>query len=101
MHFQNIQDRHKLCIFDITLFAYDFLLEQQENSHEEYLVNKRTPNQGAQHDHGPIIWGSPIKIRRISQRKIAWGKSPPESLGAFQQQIWPDQTPSGGTTKHI
>ena len=46
MHFQNLQDRHKLCIFNITLFAYDFLFEQQGNSHDEYLVNKSTSNQG-------------------------------------------------------
>ena len=44
---KKLQDRHKLCIFNITLFAYDFLFEQQRNSHEEYLVNKSTSNQGA------------------------------------------------------
>ena len=47
MHFQKLQDRHRLCIFNITLFAYDFLFEQQGNSHEKYLVNKSTSNQGA------------------------------------------------------
>ena len=47
MHFQNLQDRHKLCIFYITLFAYDYLFEQQGNSHDEYLVNENTSNQGA------------------------------------------------------
>ena len=52
MHFQKLQDIHKLCIYDITLFAYDFLFEQQRSSHDEYLMNKSTPNQGARPDHG-------------------------------------------------
>ena len=50
--FQNLQDRHKLCIFDIILFAYDRLFEQQGNSHDECLMNRSTSNQGARHDHG-------------------------------------------------
>ena len=37
----------------------------------------------------------------LSKGQKAWGKSLPESLGAFQQRIWPDQTPSGGMTKHF
>ena len=37
----------------------------------------------------------------LSKANIAWGKSPPESLGASQQRILPDQTPSGGMTKHF
>ena len=41
MHFQNLQDRHKLCIFDITLFAYDFLFEQHRNSHDECLNEQK------------------------------------------------------------
>ena len=65
MHFQKLQDRHKLCILRITLFAYDYLFKQQRNSDEEYLVNKNllnekdhlkwknTSNQGARHDHCP------------------------------------------------
>ena len=52
MHFQKLQDRHKLCILKITLFAYDYLFEQHRSLHEEYLVNKSTSKQGAQHDHG-------------------------------------------------
>ena len=47
MHFQKLRNRHKLCIFNITLFAYDFLFEQQGNLHDKYLVNKSTSNQGA------------------------------------------------------
>ena len=65
MHFQKFQDRHKLCILKITLFAYDYLFKQQRNSHDEYLMNKElrnkkdhlkgitTSNQGAHHDHCP------------------------------------------------
>ena len=47
MQFQNIQDGHRLCIFNITLFAYDFLFEQQGNSHNESLMNKSISDQGA------------------------------------------------------
>ena len=47
MHFQKLQDRHRLCILDMILFAYDDLFEQQRNSHEEYLRNKSTSNHGA------------------------------------------------------
>ena len=67
MHFQNLQDRHRLCIFNITLFAYDFLFEQQGNSHEKYLMNKSTSNQGARHDHCPSS-GAVKSIQRISQK---------------------------------
>ena len=101
MHFQNLQDRHKLCIFDITLFAYDYLFEQQGNSHDEYLVNKSTSNQGARHDHGPPSGAIQSRFGESLKGQIAWGKSPPESLGALQQRILPDQTPSGGMTKHF
>ena len=34
----------------------------------------------------------------LSKGQVAWGKSPPESLGASQQRILPDQTLSGGMT---
>ena len=114
MHFQNLQDRHKLCIFNITLFAYDYLFKQQRNSHDEYLVNKKnllnkkdhlkwknTSNQGAWHDHCPSSGAVKSRFGESLKGQIAWGKSPPESLGAFQQRIWPDQTPSGGMTKHF
>ena len=39
--FSNLQDRYKLCIFNITLFAYDFLFEQ----HRVYNFVKREPKQ--------------------------------------------------------
>ena len=48
---KKLQDRHKICILKITLFAYDCLFEQHRNSHEEYPVNKSTSNPGARHDH--------------------------------------------------
>ena len=77
MHFQNLRDRHKLCIFNITLFAYDFLFEQQENSHDEYLVNKSTSNQGAGmaivHHLGQLSQDS----ENLSKCQITRGKSPP------------------------
>ena len=44
---KNAFSNNIVCIFDITLFAYDYLFEQQGNSHDEYLVNKSTSNQGA------------------------------------------------------
>ena len=101
MHFQNLQDRHKLCIFDITLFAYDYLFEQQGISHDEYLVNKSTSNQGAGmtivHHLGQLSQDS----ENLSKGQPAWGKSLPESLEASQQRILPDQTPSGGMIKHF
>ena len=81
--------------FNITLFAYDFLFEQQENSHDEYLVNKSTSNQGARHDHGLLSGAVRSRFGESLKGQIAWGKSPPESLGALQQRILPDQTPSG------
>ena len=37
----------------------------------------------------------------LSKAKIAWGKSPPKSLETLQQRILPDQTLSGGMTKHF
>ena len=102
MHFQNLQDRHKLCIFNITLFAYDFLFEQQRNSHEEYLVNKNTSNQGAWHDYCPSSGAVQSRFGESLKGQIAWGKSPPESLGALQQRILPDQTLSGSrATRHF
>ena len=83
IHFQKLQDRHKLCISDITLFAYDYLFEQQRNSHEEYLANKSTSNQGADmimvHHLGQLSQDS----ENLSKCQIAWDKSPPESLGAL------------------
>ena len=81
MHFQNLQDRHKLCIFNITLFAYDFLFEQHRNSHDKCLMNRSTSNQGAWHDYYPSsgtvqsIFGESLK------GQIAWSESPSESLG--------------------
>ena len=107
MHFQNLQDRHRLCIFNITLFAYDFLFEQQRNSHDEYLVNKNllnkkdhlkwknTSNQGARHDHCPSSGAVQSRFGESLKSQISWGKSPHEPLGALQQRILHDQTPSG------
>ena len=86
MHFQNLQDKHKLCIFNITLFAYDFLFEQHRNSHEEYLVNKSTSNQGADmtivHHLGQLSQDS----ENLSRGQLAWGQSPSGSLGALDHQ---------------
>ena len=101
MHFQNLQDRHKLCIFNITLFAYDFLFEQHRNSHDESLMNKSISNQGARHDHGLSSGAVQSRFGESLKGQIAWGKPPPVSLGAPQQRILPDQTPSGGMTKHF
>ena len=81
MHFQNLQDRHKLCVFNITLFAYDFLFEQHKNLHDESLMNRSTSNQGAWHDHGPSSGAIQSRFGESLQGQIAWGKSPPESLG--------------------
>ena len=86
--------------FDITLFAYDFLFEQQGNPHDECLMNRSTSNQGARHDHGPSSGAAQSRFGESLKGQIAWGKSPPDSLGEFQQRILPDQKPSGGTTKH-
>ena len=44
LHFQKLQDRHKLCILRITLFAYGYLFKQQRNLHDEYPVNKNLLN---------------------------------------------------------
>ena len=101
MHFQNLRDRHKLCIFNITLFAYDFLSDQQENSHDEYLVNKSISNQGADMTMVYYLGQSNQDSENLSNAKIAWGKSPPESLGASQQRILPDKTFSGGVEKYF
>ena len=91
MHFQNLQDRHKLCIFNITLFAYEFLFEQHRSSHDECLMNKSTSNQGAWHDYCPSSGEIQSRFGESLKGQIAWGKSPPKSLGAFQQRISPDQ----------
>ena len=99
MNFQNLQDRHKLCIFNITLFAYDFLFEQQGNSHNESLMNKSISNQGAWHDHGPSFGAIQSRFGESLKDQTTWGKSPPESFGALQQRILLDQALSGGMTK--
>ena len=53
------------------------------------------------HDHGPLSGAIQSRFGESLKGQIAWGKSPPESLGAFQQRILPDQTPSSGMTKHF
>ena len=83
LHFQKLQDRHKLCIFNITLFAYDFLFEQQGNSHNESLMNESISNQGAWHDYCPSSGAVKSRSRESLKRPKAWGKSPPESLGGI------------------
>ena len=95
MHFQNFRNRHKLCIFNITLFAYDFLFEQHRNSHNESLMNRSISNQGAWHDYCPSSGAVKSISRESLKRPKAWGKSLLESLGALQQRILHDQTPSG------
>ena len=77
------------------MFAYDYLFEQQGNSHDECLMNKSTSNQGAGHDHGPLSGAVQSRFGESLKGQIAWGKSPPKSLGALQQRILPDQIPSG------
>ena len=79
LHFQKLQNRHKLCILKITLFAYDHLFEQQRNSHDEYLVNKNLFNKKGITSSGKNIsnqgaditivhhLGSQVKIQGISQ----------------------------------
>ena len=101
MHLQNLQDRHRFRIFNITLFAYDLLFEQQGNSHNESLMNRSISNQGAWPNHCPSSGAVQSRFGESFKGQSAWGKSPPESLGAFQQRIWPDQTSSGGMTKHF
>ena len=95
MHFQKLQDKHKLCIFNIILLAYDYLFEQHRSSHEEYPVNKNLLNKEAHQveetlpikGHGMIIvyhlGQSSQDSENLSKCQIARGKSPPESLGAL------------------
>ena len=78
MHFQKLQDRHKLCIFNITLLAYDYLFEQHRSSHDECLMNKSTSNQGAWHDHCPSSGAVKSRFEESLKR--------PTSLG--QISIW-------------
>ena len=47
------------------------------------------------HDHGPSFGAFQSRFRESLKGQIAWGKSLPESLGAFQQRILHDQTSSG------
>ena len=65
------------------MFAYDYLFEQQGNSHDESLVNKAPPIKG----HGMTIahhlGQSSQDSENLSNAKITRGKSPPESLGAW------------------
>ena len=46
------------------------------------------------HDHGPPSGAIQSRFGESLKGQIAWGKSPPESLGAFPQGILPDQIPS-------
>ena len=93
---KKLQDRHKLCILKITLFAYDYLFKQQRNSHNEYLVNKKTfsikrvtssgkntSNQGADMIIIHHLGQSSQDSRNLSKYQIARGRSPSESLGAL------------------
>ena len=98
MHFQNLQDRHRLCIFNITLFAYDFLFEQHRNSYDECLMNRSTSNQGADMTMVHYLGQSNQDSENLSKGQKAWGKPLPEPLGALQQRILPDQTSSGDKT---
>ena len=82
-----------------------FLFEQQRNSHEEYLMNKSTSNQGADmievHHLGQLSQDS----ENLSKGQPAWGKSPSESLGALDDQTkifwWHDITLLTGATPYI
>ena len=113
MHFQKLQDRHKLCILKITLFAYDYLFEQQRNSQDEYLVNKNTSNQGADMIMVRHLGQSSQDSRNLSKFQIARGKSPSESLGALDMNssnescmirhllvAWQHNTTNRGTSLH-
>ena len=91
MHFQKLQDRHKLCILDITLFAYDYLFEQQRNSHDEYLSEQKYFQPRGRHGHGLSSGAVQSRFGESLKGQIAWGKSPSESLGAFQQRILPNK----------
>ena len=88
MHFQKkkLQNRHKLCIFNMTLFAYDYLFEQQGNSHDEYPWTKALPIKG----HDMIIVHHLGQLSQDSENlwkgQPTWGKSPSESLGALDDQ---------------
>ena len=105
MHFQNLQDRHKLCIFNITLFAYDFLFEQHRNSHDECLMNRSTSNQGARHDHCPSSGAVKSRFKESLKMPNSQGQISAWVTWAigheFQQRILHDQTSSGSmATQH-
>ena len=86
-------NRHKLCILQITFFAYDYLFNQQRNSHDEYLVNenllkghlkwKKHLQLRGRHDHYPSSGAVKSRFRESLKCQIARGKSPPESPGAL------------------
>ena len=78
MHFQKLQDRHKLCILDMTLFAYDYLFEQHRNSHDEYLSEQKYFQPRGRHDHG-LLSGA-VKLR--------FGESLKRPTNLGQISIW-------------
>ena len=101
MHFQKLQNRHKLCIFNITSFAYDFLFEQHKSSYDECLMDKSSSNQEA----GMIIVHHLGQSNQDSEN-LSKAKQPGANLclshfGALQQRILPDQTSSGGMEKYF
>ena len=75
-----------------------FLFEQQRNSHEEYLVNKKHFQPKGR---GMIIvhhlGQSSQDLGNISKGQPAWGNSPPESLGALDR----NSSDKSGTAKHL
>ena len=73
------------------------MFEQQGNSHDEYLVNKSTSNQGADMVMVYYLGQSNQDSENLSKGQIAWGKSLLGSLGELQQRILHDQTSSGNT----
>ena len=96
--FKKLQDRHKFCIVKIILFAYDYLFEQQRNSHDEYLMDKNllnkrvisngksTSKQGAWHDHCPSSRAVKSRFGESLKCQIARGRPPSGSLGALDDQ---------------
>ena len=103
---KNLQDRHKLCIFNITLFAYDFLFEQYRSLHDECLMNRSTSNQGAWHDYCPSSGAvqsrfgeslkRPTSLGQISTW-VTWG-IPTTNLARSDIFWWHDRTLLTGAT---
>ena len=89
------------------MFAYDYLFEQQRNSHDEYLVNKdllkdhlkwkNTSNQWADMIIVRHLGQSSQDSRNLSKYQIARGRSPSESTGALDM----NSSDKSCTIKHL